>query len=77
VDYRFVDAPYNSEHYLDESEQGVQAISYAQWAQRLRDAGISSSHKITATSEYRAIIQHDLSAMRSNRKDNMKLRQLA
>ncbi|MCC5880596.1 MAG: ATP-binding protein [Idiomarina sp.] len=77
VDYRFVDAAYHSEHYLDESLDGVQGVSYQQWAQRLRDLGVSSSHKISATSEYRAIIQNDLSAMRSNRKDNLKLRQLA
>lgn len=77
VDYRFVDAPYDSAHYLDEINRGVQAVSYQTWAQRLRDEGVRSSYKISATSEYRAIIQNDLSAMRSNRKDHLKLRQLA
>lgn len=77
VDYRFVDAPYDSAHYLEESLEGVQAVSYQSWGQRLRDSGINSSYKISATSEYRAIIQNDLSAMRSNRKDHLKLRQLA
>ena len=77
VDYRFVDAPYASSHYLDEMDEGVQAVSYQTWAQRLRDDGVRSSYKISATSEYRAIIQNDLSAMRSNRKDHLKLRQLA
>lgn len=77
IDYRFVDAPYAAEQYLQEELEGVRAISYADWGQLLRRAGIDSSHKISATSEYRSIIQNDIAAMRGNRKDGIKLRQLA
>ncbi|RUO23970.1 ATP-binding protein [Aliidiomarina minuta] len=77
VDYRFVDAPYAPEQYLQEELEGVRAVSYADWGQALRRANIDSSHKIGATSEYRSIIQNDIAAMRGNRKDGIKLRQLA
>lgn len=77
VDYRFVDAPYQSELYINAGDNGIAVLEYPAWAQRLRDEGIASSHKISATSEYRAILQNDLSALRGQRKDQLKLRQLA
>lgn len=77
VDYRFVDAPYQNEQYLEDQLEGIQALNYQAWGHQLRDLNISSSHKISATSEYRAIIQNDLSVLRSQYKDSLKLRQLA
>src|SRR5690554_4137810 len=35
------------------------------------------SHKISATSEYRSIIQNDAAALRGNNSDSLKLRRLA
>ena len=93
VDYRFVDAPYQSELYLNTTAKGIDVIGYGEWAQRLRSAGIACSAKISATSEYRAIIQNDLHGLRQQRrsqerleshgqagvqgKDQLRLRQLA
>lgn len=77
VDYRFVDAAYQSDWYVQDSPDGLQVLSYTAWAQRLREQGIATSHKISATSEYRAIIQNDLAALKAQRKDMMRLRPLA
>lgn len=78
LEYRFVGAPYSSEHYLEETSEGVKAYSYADWASRLRQAAVGPiSHKITATSEYRSIIQNDTATLRSNATDSLKLRRLA
>jgi len=83
VDYRFVDHAYEPNQYVHElgAQEGknhsVKAFSYAEWGQQLRQLGIDSSHKISATSEYRAIIQNDIQAMRGSSKDRTKLRQLA
>ncbi|CAM3678593.1 ATP-binding protein [Rheinheimera salexigens] len=78
VEYRFVAAAYLSEHYLQQTADGVKGYSYAEWASAMR--GISDlqiSHKIAATSEYRSIIQNDAAALRGNSNDNVKLRRLA
>src|SRR5690554_644161 len=65
VDYRFVDSPYQSELYLNATAKGIEVVGYSEWIQRLREAGIACSAKISATSEYRAIIQNDLNGLRS------------
>ncbi|WP_447926821.1 ATP-binding protein [Vreelandella sp. EE27] len=82
VEYRFVAAPYRPEDYLVTGENGVEALEYAQWASGLRRNNISVSSKLSATSEYRAVIQNDFTptpgmAMHGNRKEALKLRQLA
>ena len=91
VDYRFVDSPYQSELYLNTTAKGIEVVSYNEWTQRLRHAGIACSAKISATSEYRAIIQNDLhglgyqrrsqdrlgSGRQAHGKDRLRLRQLA
>lgn len=78
VDYRFVAAPYNSEHYLLQSDEGVKALSYSDWAAAMRSRpDVQVSAKISATSEYRSIIQNDASALRGNNADSVKLRRLA
>ncbi|MFM2477171.1 ATP-binding protein [Celerinatantimonas sp. MCCC 1A17872] len=78
VEYRFVSGAYQSELYLTRSQNGVSALSYTQWASAMRaHPDIQVSAKISATSEYRSIIQNDVSALRSNSADNVKLRRLA
>ncbi|MGM0544953.1 MAG: ATP-binding protein [Pseudomonadota bacterium] len=82
VEYRFVAAPYRPEDYLVEGEDGAVALEYAQWLGVLRRENISFSSKLTATSEYRAVIQNDFTPTpgimpHGNRKDALKLRQLA
>ena len=78
LEYRFVGFPYQSEHYLEKNDQGINAYSYADWANNLRQvaAGLVS-HKITATSEYRSIIQNDTTALKGNNADSLKLRRAA
>ncbi|MDI5889946.1 ATP-binding protein [Halomonas rhizosphaerae] len=81
VEYRFVGAPYRPEDYLVESEGGVTALDYAQWANGLRRQGVSVSPKLGATSEYRSVIQNDFtqtgSQPRGNSKEGLRLRQVA
>ncbi|MEG3080656.1 ATP-binding protein [Halomonas sp. 5021] len=82
VEYRFVGAPYRPEDYLVETDQGPLAMPYSQWASGLRRESIEVSPKLSATSEYRAVIQNDFTptpglAMHGNRKDALKLRQMA
>ena len=81
VQYRFVDAPYNKEQILTQDEQGkVYALSNELWLKQLKQLGLKSSHKISSTSEYRAIIQNDVGAIRSvvgGNKEAIKIRQLA
>ncbi|WP_458526456.1 ATP-binding protein [Onishia taeanensis] len=81
VEYRFVGAPYRPEDYLVESEGGVTALDYAQWANGLRRQGIPPSAKLGATTEYRAVIQNDFTQTgtqpRGNSKEGLRLRQLA
>ncbi|WP_136246758.1 ATP-binding protein [Halomonas borealis] len=78
VEYRFVGAPYRSEDYLVEAEGGVVALDYAQWNQGLRRQGIGVSHKLGATSEYRAVIQNDFTQQGAGgRREGLKLRQVA
>ncbi|MEH8019647.1 ATP-binding protein [Rheinheimera metallidurans] len=78
VDYRFISAPYVSEHYLQHTEEGVKAYSYHDWAAAMRSIPeVQVSAKIGATSEYRSIIQNDAGALRGNSADNVKLRRLA
>lgn len=82
VEYRFVGAPYRPEDYLIESDAGVVALDYAQWANGLRREGISVSAKLGATSEYRSVIQNDFTQQgaaqsQGNRRDGLKLRQIA
>lgn len=82
VEYRFVAAPYAPEDYLIEGDKGAVALEYAQWANGLRRRNVSISSKLSATSEYRAVIQNDFTptpgiAMHGNRKEALKLRQLA
>ncbi|WP_444984497.1 ATP-binding protein [Halomonas mongoliensis] len=80
VEYRFVAAPYRPEDYLVQSEGGVAALDYAQWFSGLRRQGIATSHKLGATSEYRAVIQNDFTQQGSGpggRRDGLRLRQVA
>ncbi len=78
VQYRFVDAPYDKQQLLFQDDKGkVNAYEYDQWLTQLKALGIVSSRKISATSEYRAIIQNDTSGLRGNTSDGIKLRQLA
>ncbi|WP_416140757.1 ATP-binding protein [Halomonas sp. HK25] len=82
VEYRFVGAPYRPEEYLVESEAGVTALDYAQWANGLRRQGVSLSPKLGATSEYRSVIQNDFTQVgdsqpRANSRDGLRLRQVA
>lgn len=78
LDYRFVGTPYLSEDYLEETQEGVKALSYADWASRMRQVAPGKiSHKISATSEYRSIIQNDAAALRGNNSESLKLRRLA
>ncbi|MCP1313086.1 ATP-binding protein [Halomonas sp. 707D7] len=82
VEYRFVAAPYRPEDYLVEGENGIEAREYADWASGLRRSGTGVSAKLSATSEYRAVIQNDFTptpgmALHGNRKEALKLRQLA
>lgn len=79
VEYRFVGAPYRPEDYLVETEGGVVALDYAQWNQGLRRQGTQVSHKLGATSEYRAVIQNDFTQHGSGggRREGLKLRQVA
>ena len=78
VQYRFVEAPYHQEQILVDVEQGnVQAMLPEQWIKQLRQLGIEFSHKIQATSEFRSIIQNDVSVGRGAGRETTKLRQLA
>uniref|UniRef100_A0A486XU45 ATP-binding protein n=1 Tax=Rheinheimera sp. BAL341 TaxID=1708203 RepID=A0A486XU45_9GAMM len=78
VEYRFVGAPYQSDFYLSQSEDGVKAMSYSDWAASMRSRPeVQVSAKISATSEYRSIIQNDAAALRGNNADSVKLRRLA
>ena len=78
LEYRFVGIPYQSSHYLGETSEGVKAYNYADWASKMRQEALGQiSHKITATSEYRSIIQNDTAALRGNTTESFKLRRLA
>src|SRR5690554_4693106 len=77
VDYRFVPAGYEPKQLLTEEKGKVRALNQSDWLRRLTELDIKPSHKISATSEFRAIIQNDLSLMRSDSRDNLKLRQTA
>ncbi|OBX36665.1 chromosome partition protein Smc [Halomonas elongata] len=77
LEYRFVGAPYRPEDYLVESDDGAVALDYADWVSGLRRAGISVSSKLGATSEYRAVIQNDFTQQQGNRREALKLRQIA
>jgi len=77
VEYRFVGAPYRPQDYLVESEAGVAALDYSQWASELRREGVSVSAKLGATSEYRSVIQNDFTQLHGNSRDGLKLRQIA
>jgi hypothetical protein len=78
VQYRFVEAPYHQQQILVDAEQGnVQAMLPEQWIKQLRQLGIDFSHKIQATSEFRSVIQNDVSVGRGVGRENTKLRQLA
>jgi hypothetical protein len=82
VQYRFVEAPYHQEQILVVIEHGdipgnVQAMLPEQWIKQLRQLGIDFSHKIQATSEFRNIIQNDVSVGRGAGRESTKLRQLA
>lgn len=79
VEYRFIDAPYRPELYLLQNEQKqVKGQSYNDWAAALRaDSELYVSPKISATSEYRSIIQNDITALRGNNNDSIRLRKLA
>lgn len=79
LEYRLVGIPYNSEHYLQEDGKGgCTTFSYSEWASLVRHqaAGLVSP-KISATSEYRSIIQNDTSALRGNNAESIRLRRLA
>ncbi|WP_108449526.1 ATP-binding protein [Halomonas sp. BN3-1] len=77
VEYRFVGAPYQPGHYLVESEAGVAALDYSDWASQLRREGIPVSPKLGATSEFRSVIQNDFTHQQGNRKESLRLRQMA
>ena len=78
VSYRFVDAPYDKDQLLYLTPSGkVNAFEPAQWLAQLTKLDIKSSRKISSTSEFRAIIQNDVSSLRGNTTDGIKLRQLA
>lgn len=77
VDYRFIDAPYQPEHYLIEKKDTVVAREYNEWAQEMRARGVDMSAKISNTTEYRNIILNDIKNDRSNRSESLKHRQLA
>lgn len=78
VSYRFVDTPYTQEQLLyQETNNTVKAYEPDQWLTQLTKLGIKPSRKINATSEYRAIIQNDVSSLRGNTTEGIKLRQLA
>ena len=77
VDYRFIDAEYCPQDYLDEQGDKVIAVDYQEWLKRLRAKGHLFSHKISATSEFRTLIQNDVQALQHTQKDSVKLRQLA
>ncbi|MGM0703682.1 MAG: ATP-binding protein [Pseudomonadota bacterium] len=82
VEYRFVGAPYRPEDFLVESEGGVTALDYAQWANGLRRQGVSVSPKLGATSEYRSVIQNDFTQhgavqAQGSRREGLRLRQMA
>ena len=78
VQYRFIESPYHQQQILVDAEQGnVQAMLPEQWIKQLRQLGIDFSHKIQATSEFRSVIQNDVSVGRGAGRENTKLRQLA
>ena len=82
VEYRFVAAPYRPEDYLQENESRWTGRDYSQWLNGLRHNGITTSSKLAATSEYRAVIQNDFTPIpgvpsHGNRKDALRLRQMA
>ncbi len=77
VEYRFVAAPYRPEDYLVESDAGVAALDYGQWASGLRREGVGVSPKLSATSEYRSVIQNDFTQLHGNSRDGLRLRQIA
>lgn len=78
VEYRFIGAPYQSDFYLQQSDEGVKALSYSDWASAMRGRPeVQVSAKISATSEYRSIIQNDAAPLRGNNADSIKLRRLA
>ncbi|WP_372518400.1 ATP-binding protein [Idiomarina sp.] len=77
VDYRFIDADYCPQDYLDQQADKVIAVEYAEWLKRLRAKDCLFSHKISATSEFRTLIQNDVQALQHTQKDSVKLRQLA
>lgn len=77
VEYRFVAAPYEPHLFLASVENKLQGVSYGEHTSRLRQAGIESSRKLTATSEYRSVILNDLSRMPANSSEARQLRQLS
>ena len=77
IEYRFIGAPYQPGHYLVEANGGVTALGYSDWASQLRRDNVPMSAKLTATSEYRAVIQNDFTHQQGNRKDSLRLRQMA
>ncbi len=77
VDYRFVDAAYEPRWYLQQSKQGTVARDYSDWMSQLKQAGIETSHKISAVSEYRSIILNDIKLERSQRAERLKAKKLA
>lgn len=78
ISYRFVDAAYDKRQLLIQETHGkVKAVEPDQWLSQLTSLDIKYSRKISATSEYRAIVQNDVSSLRGNTQDGIKLRQLA
>jgi len=78
ISYRFVDAAYDNEQLLYQGTNGkVNAFEPSDWLAQLTKLDIKSSRKISSTSEFRAVIQNDVSSLRGNTTDGTKLRQLA
>ncbi|MFK7161343.1 ATP-binding protein [Marinospirillum sp. MEB164] len=78
VDYRFVPGAYEPSLYLLQQDQGLVARQYSDWASHLRQQQRRASAKISATSEYRSVLQNDFSFLRAQpRSAQSQLRRLA
>lgn len=77
VEYRFVKTPYAPELFLEQTEQGPRGLSYQALTARLREAGVTYSAKLEATSEYRSVIQNDFTQLRGRNREDHRLYQMA
>ena len=77
VEYRFIDAPYAPEFFLDQTEEGPKGVAFQEVARRVRQQGVELSVKLSATSEYRSVLQNDFSQLRSTKQEQHRLFALA